>query len=128
MCVLTNSEVSGFVSDTMMDDHPNCILSNPSPANLPPSKQQNSIGHGFNLFSVELVKAKANPEKFVDGLVQHVAKNRIVFEVRGPWIWFSTVASILQRAFSFNLMRLTTHIKHKGLPDVECADDAGAAQ
>lgn len=42
------------------------------------------IGHGYNVFSTELVKAKENPQKFVDGLVQHVAKSRVVFEVRAP--------------------------------------------
>lgn len=39
------------------------------------------LGHGYNVFSKELVKVKENPQNFVDGLVQYCAKARIVFEV-----------------------------------------------
>jgi hypothetical protein len=39
------------------------------------------LGHGYNVFSTELVLAKPDPQRFVDGLVRYCAVNRILFEV-----------------------------------------------
>ncbi len=40
------------------------------------------LGHGYNVFSTELVMAKSDPQRFVDGLVRYCAVNRVLFEVR----------------------------------------------
>ncbi|GAB5034489.1 adenosine deaminase [Nannochloropsis oceanica] len=39
------------------------------------------LGHGYHLFSVDKVTKKENPAAFVEGLVQYVAKRRIMLEV-----------------------------------------------
>lgn len=62
------------------------------PPSLPPPKHQavfqaitdlhcERLGHGYHLFSVDKVTKKDKPAEFVEGLVQYVAKRRIMLEV-----------------------------------------------